>query len=324
MRSARREAARGLLLLLIAFAVYAPIFGGGFLHDDDELVASNPVIQRGGRDFGPESWAGLRELWFPGPGSRNVFTLPGMFVPLDATARWLEWRMFGSDERGVASEARGIGAPGYHVVNVLLHAVCALILWRVLVQLAIPGAWFTALAWAVHPLCVESVAWIAEQRNTLAMACSLGSCAAWLRWCETRERRAWVASLIAFLFALLAKPAVVPLPFVLLLIGWWRRRPIGGEIRAALPFFGLSLAAGLLGAALQIELRDRQRAVSDRIARRADLPRELRDRLLCMGGDLSLPSHGDLSTLARDTALDGPDRTRAGSGDPARGELASA
>jgi protein O-mannosyl-transferase len=251
MRSSRREAARGLLLLLIAFAVYAPIFDGGFLHDDDELVASNPVIQRGGRGFGPESWAGLRELWFPGPGSRNVFTLPGMFVPLDATARWLEWRMFGSDEQSAAPEARGIGAPGYHVVNVLLHALCALILWRVLVQLAIPGAWFTALAWAVHPLCVESVAWIAEQRNTLAMACSLASCAAWLRWRETRERRAWVASLIAFLFALLAKPAVVPLPFVLLLLGWWRRRPIGGEMRAALPFFGLSLAAGLLGAALQ-------------------------------------------------------------------------
>lgn len=234
--------ARALLLLLGTLAVYAPVFDAGFLHDDGELVTANPLIHRGGRGFGREAWAGLRELWLPGPGPITSFHLPG--IPLTATALWLEWRLWGSDEPNAAPEARGIGAPGYHVTNLLLHALCALLLWRVLLRLAIPGAWWAALSWAVHPVCVESVAWISELKNTLSLAFGLASVSAWLRWSDTGKRMAWALSLLGFALALLAKPAVVPLPVLLLLIGWWRRRPLGAELRAALPFFGAALAAG--------------------------------------------------------------------------------
>jgi Flp pilus assembly protein TadD len=238
--------ARGFLLLAIVLAVYRPVFDAGFLHDDGDFVAANQTIQRGGRGFGAEARAGLGELWFPDLTSPAYGSLPGTIVPVTATVYWLEWRWFGSDEPGAAPDARGVGAPGYHVVNVLLHAACAALLWRVLRRLSLPGAWFAALLWAVHPVCVESVAWIAEQRNTLAMAFALASGAAWLRWSETGRRADWVWSLVAFLLALLSKPAVVPVPIVLVLIGWWRRRPLGAEVRAALPFLGLSLATGLL------------------------------------------------------------------------------
>jgi tetratricopeptide (TPR) repeat protein len=244
--------ARGLLLVSIALAVYRPVFDAGFLHDDDELLTANPIVQRGGRSFGPEAWAGLRELWVPDPGSLTAFHMPG--IPVTASLLWLEWRLFGSDDARAAPEARGIGAPGYHVVNVLLHALCALLFWRVLLQLALPGAWFAALLLAVHPVGVESVAWIAEEKNTLAMLFALASTLAWLRWSDTRERAAWALALFAFLLALLAKPAVAPFPLVLLSIGWWRRRPLRAELLAALPFFGLALVAGLVAIAAQANL----------------------------------------------------------------------
>jgi tetratricopeptide (TPR) repeat protein len=252
MSSTPGGAARALLLLLVTVAVYTPVFDARFLHDDDELLTANPIVHRGGRGFGPEARAGLRELWVPAPGALTRFHLPG--IPVTATALWLEWRLFGTDEVRAAPEERGLGAPGYHVVNVLLHALCALLLWRVLGRLAVPGAWWAALLWAVHPVCVESVAWISEQKNTLSMAFLLASCHAWIRWSDTGSRAGWVCSLIGLLLALLAKPTAVPFPLVLLLLGWWRRRPLGAELRAALPFFGLALAAGLFALYTQASL----------------------------------------------------------------------
>jgi Flp pilus assembly protein TadD len=250
--TSRRDAARALLLLAIAVAVYAPVLDATFLHDDDELVTGNPIVQRGGRGFGAESWAGLRELWLPPSGAITRNHLPG--IPVTATAMWLQWRLFGSNDARAPLADRGPGAPAYHVVNVLLHALCALLLWRVLVRLAIPGAWWASLLWAVHPVCVESVAWIAEQKNTLSLAFLLASALAWLRWTDARARAAWVLSVLSFALALLAKPTVVPFPLVLLLLAWWRRRPIGAELRAALPFFALSLAAGLFAVFTQSTL----------------------------------------------------------------------
>jgi Flp pilus assembly protein TadD len=227
-----------VVLLLVAAAVYLPVVHAGFLHDDDELLTANPIVQRGG--WGAEAWSGLRELWVPRPGALTRFNLPG--IPVTATALWLEWRLWGD------------GAPGYHVVNVLLHVVCALLLWQVLARLAVPGAWWAALLWAVHPVCVESVAWISELKNTLSMVFLLASLSAWLRWCETGARAPWWRSLLGFLLALLSKPTAVPFPLALLLIGWWKRRPLAAELRAALPFFALACASGLFAVYTQSTL----------------------------------------------------------------------
>jgi len=231
---------RAALLFGLALAVYTPSFDGGFLHDDDELVVANPVVQRGGRSFGAESWAGLGELWGIGVERPGAHHLPG--IPVTATSLWLEWRLFGS-----GGKAGGVGAPGYRVVNAALHAGCALLLWWVLGLLGAPGAWWAALFWALHPVCVESVAWIAERKNTLSMAFALLSTGAWLRWLESRRLAHWALSLLGCLLALLSKPAVAPLPVVLLLFAAWRRgRLEGATLRAAVPHLALALASGLL------------------------------------------------------------------------------
>jgi len=251
---------QGLLLLGITVGAYLPVFHAGFLHDDDELVSANPILHRGGRGFGPEAWGGLRELWLPDLASITTFHEPG--IPVTATVLWLEWRLFGTEDPRANPADRGLGAPAYHVVNLLLHALCALLLWRLLDRLAIAGAWFAALLWAVHPLCVESVAWISELKNTLSMTFLLASGLAWKRWSETRHRAGWTLSLIAFLLALLSKPSVAPFPVVLLLIEWWGRRPLGAALRAALPSFALALAAGVVAVSAQTALAIRGEALS--------------------------------------------------------------
>src|SRR4030095_15707747 len=94
--SSKRGAVRAVLLLFVTIAVYAPAFGASVLHDDDELLTANPIVRRGGRDFGSDSWAALRALWLPPAGGLTRFHLPG--IPVTATALWLEWRLFGSDD----------------------------------------------------------------------------------------------------------------------------------------------------------------------------------------------------------------------------------
>ena len=225
-------AARAILLALLVLAVQLPALDGGFLHDDDEYVTANPVVQRGGDGFGPEARGALREIWLPGRDEISVHHMPGM--PLTATSFWLEWRLWGADARG------------YRTTNALLHLACALLLWAVLARMQVPGAWWAALLWAVHPVCVESAAWIAERKNTLSLALALCSTLAWLRWLEAGARAAWWGALAAACAALCAKAAVVPLPVVLLgLAIWWRGRFRRADAIALLPFFAAALAASL-------------------------------------------------------------------------------
>jgi protein O-mannosyl-transferase len=235
---------------MLAVLAYGPALRAGFIWDDDAMLTGNPFVKLP---------AGLFYIW-------ASTELPDYF-PLASTSFWLEWRLWGDNPMG------------YHLTNVLLHAASAVLLWKVLAALRIPGAWLAAVVFALHPVNVQSVAWIAERKNTLCMFFFLLSVLWYLRFDAAQsnnadhksriESRKWYwFSLLAFLAALLSKTAVVMLPVVLLLYHWWRATnscfnastllPFNGTPPRALgvspvqlaarlgPFFALSLVLGLV------------------------------------------------------------------------------
>jgi cytochrome c-type biogenesis protein CcmH/NrfG len=213
-------------LLLAPLVVYAPLRSAGFVWDDDQYVTENRQL----RDV-----AGLGRIWL------DPRSTP-QYYPLVHTSYWIEHRLWGLDARG------------YHLGNVLLHGVAAILLWRVLVRLRVPGAIFAASLFAVHPVMTESVAWITERKNVLSLAFALASLAAYLRFAPLEgdartDGRAWgryATSLALFVCALLSKTVVCTLPGVILVLTWWKRGAIRArDLAPLLPFFVLGAAAGL-------------------------------------------------------------------------------
>ena len=194
------------------------VLRGGFTWDDDDLITNNPIIRAGD---------GLRKLWFT--------TDARDYYPMTGSLCWLEWRAWGNN------------AMGYHVVNVLLHAANAVLVWTVLRRLKIARAWLAALVFAVHPVNVATVAWVSEQKNTLSMMFAAVAVLLYLQFYDGGRWRWYGFSLAAFLLALLSKSAVVMLPFVLLGCVWWTRgRVRWRDVWWSVPFFVISLVLGLV------------------------------------------------------------------------------
>ena len=153
------------------------------------------------------------------------------YYPLVHTTYWLEYRLWDLDPTG------------YHVVNVILHALSAVLVWRLLIRLKVPGAWAAAALFALHPVHVESVAWITERKNALSGAFYLSAAWAYLRCEETRSPRLYWAALFLFAAALLSKTVTCTLPAALLLVLWWKgQTPMRRTAVALVPFFALGVA----------------------------------------------------------------------------------
>jgi len=212
----KRPGLRVVVLVLFTVVVYIPAMGGGFIWDDDLFLTENPLIKADD---------GLYRFWFT--------TEAPDYFPLVSSSLWLEWRLW------------GMNATGYHVVNILLHAMSSVFIWLVLRRLSVPGAWLAALVFAIHPVNVESVAWITERKNTQPMVFYLLTILSYLKFQKDGRSRWYVFALCAYLLALLSKTSVVMLPFVLLGCAWWRQgRVTKRELIRSIPFFILS---GLLG-----------------------------------------------------------------------------
>ena len=215
----RRSWLFAAIIVLAAFAVYWPALHGGWLWDDELDVTGNSAL----RDA-----AGLWRIWFHPVGLYDYY-------PIKYTVQWLQWQLWGAD------------TTGYHATNIALHALSSLLFWRLLSRLAVAHAWLGGLIFAVHPLAVESVAWITELKNTLSLPFLL---LAFLRYLDfdTRGRRgALVASVLLFAAAALCKTSVVMFPVALLLYQLWKHgRLTWARGLSTAPFFVVSLVLGLV------------------------------------------------------------------------------
>ena len=213
--SRRALIAQAGLIVLLTLVTYLPALRNGFIWDDDDHLTANAAMTA------PD---GLRLIWSSLPVSR--------YYPLTLTTFWAQRRFWGLDPLP------------YHAVNLLLHAASAALLFLLLRQLAVRGAWVAAAIWAVHPVNVESVAWITELKNTQSGLLYFLSLLFWLRF-KARSKSAWYwLALLCFTGALLSKPSTVVLPAVLLLIAWWREEQWrGADMLRFIPF--VVVAAGM-------------------------------------------------------------------------------
>jgi protein O-mannosyl-transferase len=221
--SRRREILLAAAIVVITLLTYLPAMRNGFIWDDDEYVTNNSLLRT------PD---GLRRIWLE-PRSTP------QYYPLVFTTFRIEHAIWGYEPAG------------YHVVNILLHAANALLLWRILVFLGVPGGWLAGLIFAVHPVHVESVAWITERKNVLSGFFYLAALWTALKFYlgeEPGERR-WAAyggALLLFVCALLSKTVTCSLPVAIALVLWWKRGRISWrEALTLLPFLALGAALAL-------------------------------------------------------------------------------
>jgi protein O-mannosyl-transferase len=211
----------GALLAVLTVLAYIPAFRAGFIWDDDAYVTENLLLT------GPDA---LRRIWFSAHHQSQYF-------PLVYTTLWLERLLW------------GLNPVGYHIVNVVLHGINALLVWAVLRRLGLPAAWLVAAIWAVHPVNVETVAWITELKNTQSSLFYLLALLAWMKFTRPESGRAWrfyLLALSACALALFSKTTACTLPAAMLLALWLRKEPIGRRrVVEIVPFLALGMAMAL-------------------------------------------------------------------------------
>jgi len=208
-------------LVAVVLVAYWPALSGGLIWDDHGHVTR--------RDL--QSLAGLGRIW-------GEFGATQQYYPVLHSAFWFEHRLWGD------------ATVGYHLLNVLLHATAACQFLVLLRRLAVPGATLAALLFALHPVCVESVAWISEQKNTLSLVFYLAAALVYLRFDAGRRPRDYALAGGLFALGLLTKTVTATLPAALLVVFWWRQGRLEWrrDVLPLLPWFVLGACSGLVTA----------------------------------------------------------------------------
>lgn len=215
-----------LFILVCVFVSYIPAISAGFIWDDDFHVFNNPHLL---------DIDGLRRIWFT--------TESQQYYPLVYSSFWIEHQIWGDNPMG------------YHVVNMILHSINAFLVYRILTYLRIRGAVAVALVFAVHPVHVESVAWVSERKNVLSGLFYLAAFLSYLKFDDGLGGKHYARSIALFVAALLSKTVTATLPPALILARWMRGRAIGVKDLARLaPFFAVGLALGLVTVAWEVKL----------------------------------------------------------------------
>ena len=211
----------GVFLFCITFIVYQPAWNGKLLWDDDSHITRTDL----------RSIGGLERIW-------TQLGATQQYYPFTHSVFWLEYHLWGDS------------TTGYHLVNILLHFLSALLLICILRRLAIPGAWLLAAIFTLHPVQVESVAWITELKNTLSGVFFFSALLVYLKFDSERKRKLYVIAIGLFLLGLMSKSVIATLPVSLLAIFWWKRGKINWkqDIVPLTLFFVVGIAYGLFTA----------------------------------------------------------------------------
>ena len=183
----------GLALVALVAIAYSPAFRAGFIWDDEDHLTGNAAVQ---------SVGGLKQIWSSLEVSR--------YYPLTLTSLWAQYRLW------------GLRPLPYHAVNIALQAANAVLLWMLLRRLHLPGAWMAAALWAIHPVNVETVAWVTELKNTQSGFFLLLALLLFLRFEDGLRPRDYMLAMVCGTAAMLSKPSTVVLPVLILLSTWWR------------------------------------------------------------------------------------------------------
>lgn len=241
--SGRRSWPWALAIIVLTALAYLPAFTAGFVWDDDDWLTANPVVREAD---------GLARAWRGEPGLQ--------YYPMFFTVLRVEHALW------------GMNPAGYHAANVALHALDAILVGLILARLGLGFGWWVALLFALHPVHVESVAWVTELKNLLSGAFCLGAVLAWLAFDRRGARAAWTAALLLYAAAVLSKTATATLPAALALLPLWRNGRLGrADLLRLAPFFAVGAALAWVAVRLESGLIDPVRADfalgwSDRVA----------------------------------------------------------
>ncbi len=216
-----RDAGTWALILCATVAAYLPALRGGLLWDDNMHVTRADLT----------SLHGLWRIWFDLGATQQYY-------PLLHSAFWLEHRLWGD------------AVLGYHLTNVALHAAAACLVVMIVRRLSLPGAWLAGFIFALHPVCVEAVAWISEQKSTLSGFLYLSAALTYLHFDRARRRSQYFLALGLFALALMSKTVTATLPAALLVVFWWQRGRLSWrrDVLPLVPWFAMGVSAGLFTA----------------------------------------------------------------------------